>query len=520
MMKKSILVIAVIFVMLLCACAPAASPAPAQPAGTVSPSAAASGAPVNEPEPVAVTKLTITAPGFATDVLNDSSPILLALEQYTNTDLTVNFIPDKSYSEKFNAMLAGNTLTEMMYVPNFTNSTILMACEAGAFWQLDEWIDQFENLSQANKDILKYASVEGKLYGLPRDRNPGRLGVQYRADWLDNLGLEVPTTIDAFYDLCVAFTQDDPDGNGQNDTYAVSEQSSMGAVGTILGWFGCPKNYAVDDNGNITSMYDTQQYIDGVTFWRTLYTEGLMNQDFISLSSRSDNLRSGVAGMTLGAMDDATNNLTQLQALYPDARIDVIPAIDAGAGMGSVWSENPGFKGYYGFPTSANKTSEQLMAALQFVDRLNTVEMNNLLQYGIEQLHYTLNADGTISISPEQSAQRGVDANDLGQLRTFNLTVNPYDLVENKTEMQQAISDAIALNGKTCIFDPVSGLQSATYSEKGSDLNNIMKDAQAKYIMGQISLDELKSAIEQWHSQGGTLVCQEYSESYRSAYGQ
>ncbi len=57
--------------------------------------------------------------------------------------------------------MAGNTLTEMMYVPNFTNSTILRPVKRARFWQLDEWIDQFENLSQANKDILKYASVEG-----------------------------------------------------------------------------------------------------------------------------------------------------------------------------------------------------------------------------------------------------------------------------------------------------------------------------------------------------------------------
>lgn len=40
-----------------------------------------------------------------------------------------------------------------------------------------------------------------------------------RQDWLDNLGLEAPTTIDEFEEVIRAFTEDDPDGNGEKDTY-------------------------------------------------------------------------------------------------------------------------------------------------------------------------------------------------------------------------------------------------------------------------------------------------------------
>ncbi len=40
-----------------------------------------------------------------------------------------------------------------------------------------------------------------------------------RQDWLDNLGLEAPTNMDEFEEVIRAFTEDDPDGNGQKDTY-------------------------------------------------------------------------------------------------------------------------------------------------------------------------------------------------------------------------------------------------------------------------------------------------------------
>ena len=39
-----------------------------------------------------------------------------------------------------------------------------------------------------------------------------------RQDWLDKLGLKAPTTIDEFEEVIRAFTEDDPDGNGQKDT--------------------------------------------------------------------------------------------------------------------------------------------------------------------------------------------------------------------------------------------------------------------------------------------------------------
>ena len=42
-----------------------------------------------------------------------------------------------------------------------------------------------------------------------------------RQDWLDNLKLEVPTTIDELEEVMRAFTEDDPDGNGQDDTYGL-----------------------------------------------------------------------------------------------------------------------------------------------------------------------------------------------------------------------------------------------------------------------------------------------------------
>ena len=44
---------------------------------------------------------------------------------------------------------------------------------------------------------------------------------QSEKDWLDKLGLEQPKTIDDFYNVPKAFKEQDPDGNGANDTYGM-----------------------------------------------------------------------------------------------------------------------------------------------------------------------------------------------------------------------------------------------------------------------------------------------------------
>ena len=71
---------------------------------------------------------------------------------------------------------------------------------------------------------LQNCMVDGRLYGLPEMQNPyDSVPMMWiRADWLENLGLEIPKTIDEFKAVAHAFTFDDPDQNGVDDTYALA----------------------------------------------------------------------------------------------------------------------------------------------------------------------------------------------------------------------------------------------------------------------------------------------------------
>ena len=68
---------------------------------------------------------------------------------------------------------------------------------------------------------MEAAKRNDVLYGIPSG-NAERIPSQFlwiRKDWLDKLGLDVPKTLDDVVEVARAFKNDDPDGNGVDDTW-------------------------------------------------------------------------------------------------------------------------------------------------------------------------------------------------------------------------------------------------------------------------------------------------------------
>ena len=98
-----------------------------------------------------------------------------------------------------------------------------------------------------------------------------RAAVIVRKDWLANVGLELPKTTEDLYEVAKAFTEDDPDGNGADDTYGIIIPKWPGAIGTnspydvIETWHGAGNRWTERD-GELVPSFTTDEWLEGVEY--------------------------------------------------------------------------------------------------------------------------------------------------------------------------------------------------------------------------------------------------------------
>lgn len=206
------------------------------------------------------------------------SDIVKKIQEYTGTKLEVTWIPGSTYREKINASIASGDVPMALMIDE-KSSTMINAARSGMFWEIGPYLKDYPNLMKLNKNVLESVKVDGKLYSLPRARSLVNDGPVFREDWMRKLGLSRPKTLDEFYNMIKAFALNDPDGNGKNDTYGLVEQKDMRGFGYLLALSGAPNEWEVKD-GKLSPAVLTKEYLDAIKFYRRLYNEKLMNQDF------------------------------------------------------------------------------------------------------------------------------------------------------------------------------------------------------------------------------------------------
>lgn len=170
-------------------------------------------------------------------------------------------------------LAAGGQLPDILWLPE---GEILLASElmqSGLFREVKSLFDQYAGetwknaMASVENAFLPY-TINGEIMAIPvleqNMNNEVVMGI--RGDWLRNLGLEVPTTIDELEVVLDAFTNNDPDGNGVDDTYGLAAGMSNsfvsgggGDVGAIFGMFGTLNTYWQDFDGDGQLEYGSVQ---------------------------------------------------------------------------------------------------------------------------------------------------------------------------------------------------------------------------------------------------------------------
>lgn len=453
--------------------------------------------------------LTILSITFTGTPAEEDEPTILALEEKTGFDLKIEYLLNSSYEDQLNTRMAAGNLPALVAITGKTASVISNA-RAGAFWDITDEYKKYPNLAEANEIVMNNISIDGRIYGIYRSRPLGRNGISYRKDWLDNLGLKEPETIEELYDVLYAFTYDDPDRNGNKDTYGMTWCKYFGPLDILNVAFGGHNKWGVGEDGRLEPDFVTEAYMESMRFAGRLYSEGLVNKDFAALETSDwvKDFQNGKSGLHIDVSDQAR----RFQNYFKDEKQveDNIWLFGAVEGpMGKRVLPTSGHAGFVVITKSGAPTEEDMRDALSFLDFTNGEEGQNILNYGIEGIHYDLNDKGEVVVRTFPQEENPMEG-----LNQFMTNVVDRLLPLEQTPLQARINEVQKDNIELVVANPCEPLTSDTYSEKGSQLDQLINDARVQFIVGQLDEAGFKAVADQWYSQGGQQVVEEYNAAY------
>ncbi len=426
------------------------------------------------------------------------------IEEITNTKLNIQALPSSTYGEKFPVALASGELPEVVSVGK--DPVTLDAISGGVFWEIGPYLEQFPNLAKINPIIYDNISVEGKIYGLPKIRPFARNAFAYRQDWLKNLGLDEPKTIEEYYEVLKAFTHNDPDKNGKNDTIGLSATG----VGALCVFFGAPNKWDEKDGIFIRDVL-TDEYLEALKFERKLFEEGLMNKDFAAIDRPEweGNLTEGKAGFIINTTNAVIAYEDRLKQHTPDATLHFFSILEESKGKRV--ASGGGNNGFIAFPKFSVESEEELLGIMKFFDTLAAAEGATVLQWGLEGVHHEI-MDGKVKMIDSDKYQ-----NEVAFPYRWPLGVVPPEENATEGEMHRLAKLEIEVttdNENYIVNDPTLSLISQTSNQMGSQLETIITDANIKFVMGEIDEKGWKAEIEMWRERGGDKIAKEYAEAF------
>ncbi len=367
----------------------------------------------------------------------------------------------------------------------------------------------------------------GQLFSIPARRmNVAQFGAFIRKDWLDKLGLPLPTTTQEFYEALVAFKTQDPGGVGKDKVVPFTMTSGVNfRTSTLVESFVDPNLSRKDRwvNTVVDRYFLLPGYKEGVRFVNKMYNEGLIDNQFMLYKDDvdSDNLiKSGVVGATIHNWDQAFRDnpgwLHELQANVPGAELVAIDPF-----KNSLGKTEKGLYDVAGVNFFVPAASKNVEGALRYVNWLAKFENHYYLQIGDEGVTHEM-IDGVPKIIPATNEKimnspqnidytimiNGIDVEDsskYGQALAQSYTVDPQLVVD---AYNYAMKD-----GRPAIIVPVTLSVAGPYTQTLVDKGNTLM-AEAVTCKPEEFDATWDRNIQDWLASGAQEIIDERTAKY------
>lgn len=381
----------------------------------------------------------------------DDNTVLNAMADEAGISIEWETMSD-SIDEQVNVRIAGGELPDAFQGIGFSNYNLANYGADGTFIDLtpyltEEYMPNLTAILEEHPEIKAAITMEdGGIYGLPAAEQMGTAAIGADEDysiytipqfsminkkWLDELGLEVPTTLDELHDVLTAFKENDMSatvyGNAEGSTIPMSTgfdewcwgQNIFYAGFGFTNWTNDVCNDLVLKSDGTTDFVSTWDgYRDAMTYFHDWYAEGLIDAEIFSQDDTQY-----IAKCSQGEVGVATWwYIEELMGDYADDYV-FLPVLDGPDGTHNVTVRTGG--GTNAGQLSITSACESPANLLQFYDQWYSAENVMQLQYGPEDVYFTGQDENGlwISITDDESNERyGMSA---GELKSTNEVAGP-----------------------------------------------------------------------------------------------
>ena len=461
-------------------------------------------------------------------------------------------VPKEQFNTKWNLTIASGDLPDMltMNLIQFQELT-----KTDVLRDMTQYVDQYaaptlKMLYDWDENFTRKAvTIGGKMLSVPiTGTSPDNSPIFWiRKDWLNKVGLQVPTTMDELVKVARAFANDDPDGNGKKDTYAMALNKTLdGGLSDINGFFngyGAYFNIWVKDGDKLVYSSIQPQVKTALLALQKMYAEKLIDPEFSVKDpvKEGEMVVSGKVGLLYGRTWACYVNIKDSHIKDPKAQWLPYP-VPGVAGAATKVQASASLSGMTFF--SVNKKYAHPEAAVKLVNLYaknyygaeSTDEWNNTIHYAmpdgswVSMIHFPVVEIRSPWNDYNQYLQLkdALAANDRNKLRPYVQVV--WDMVtkymSDPTQRQnlpaflqvgpngsQSVIEKYRTQNRI-VLDEFLGFKTPAALEKETTLQAKILEVYTRIIMGE-SIDEFDKLVKDWYALGGDQITAEVNDWYK-----
>ena len=455
--------------------------------------------------------------------------VMAEMEEKAGVDLDWQIYYNSDWSEQKSLLLASGELPDA-FVGSICLNASDMAQNKDYFVDLTPYINEetMPNLTKAMEECPELRAActdrDGKIYSLPK-KLPLRPtvcgnGLYINQTWLDNLGLEVPKTLDELTDVLLTFAKEDADGDG-DPTNEIGLTNNAGNnlqadSQHILSVWGCMTsrvgNYmGLNNDGEAVFVPAQENYKEAVEWMHMLWENGVLDPEYFTQDGSAVTAKLQAAeGSRIGIMNGWT---ADSEAGTNAKQYSLMEAVEGYNGVHYVEAA-PTYLDIADRELVITTACEDPEALLKWADNFYDDLVSLQTFYGSLDVTVTANDDGTYSVHSTDDDTSLDTAAWSNALRDFGPKyMNPefYD----KVIIPDDVSDGIKLkedevNAKYVTTDKNTGMPVVQYTEDelsritaiGTDVYSYVEAMYAHWVVDGGVEDEWDSYIEQLNAMG------------------